>query len=76
MPEDIEEGHIPRKYLIVFYSLLLALGLIIYLAWGLMYGSWNLFDRANLGIYAVTLVLCGFGIVGILLYTIGDKKSQ
>ena len=60
----------------VFYSLLLALGLSIYLAWGIMFGSWNLFDRANLGIYAVTVVLCGFGIVGILLYTVGDRKSH
>jgi hypothetical protein len=76
MPEDIEEGHIPRRYLIFFYSLLLVLGLAVYLGWGIMYGSWNLFDRSNLGIYALTVILCGFGIVGILLYTLGEQKSQ
>jgi hypothetical protein len=73
MPEEQEQ--IPKKYLIGFYSLLLALGLIIYLAWGIMYGSWNIFARENLGIYALTVLLVGFGIVGILLYTMNQKKE-
>lgn len=73
MPEEIEEEHIPRKFMLAFYSLLLVVGLIIYISWGLMYGSWNIFDRSNLGIYALTVVLCGFGIIGILLYS-GKKE--
>ena len=69
MPEEMEEEHIPRKFMMAFYSLLLILGLIIYFSWGIMYGTWNVFDRSNLGIYAITVVLCGFGLIGILLYS-------
>jgi hypothetical protein len=75
MPEDTEHEQIPKKYLIGFYAMLLAVGLIIYLTWGIMYGSWNIFERENLGIYAITVIMVGFGIVGILLYTMNQKKE-
>ncbi len=75
MPEETEQELIPKKYLIGFYSLLLILGLVIYVAWGIMYDSWNIFDRSNLGIYALTVILVGFGIVGILLYSRDVKKE-
>jgi hypothetical protein len=68
MPEQKNEIEIPKKVMMLFYSGLLALGLIIYVSWGVMYGSWNIFERTNLGMYAVTVMLCGFGIVGLLLY--------
>ena len=48
-------------------AMMFMIGLIIYVAWGIVYGSWNVFDRSNLGIYAVTLVLCGFGVLGFIL---------
>jgi len=73
MPDE-NQVEIPNKYMQLFYSALLALGLIIYISWGLMYGSWNVFARENLGMYAVTVVLCGFGLVGILLYTVKEKQ--
>ena len=53
------------------YSFLSAMtfviGAIIYIAWGVVYGSWNVFERTNLGVYAVTLILCGFGALGFIL---------
>lgn len=73
MPDETQV-QIPRKYMLGFYSAILALGLIIYISWGLMYGSWNFFARENLGMYAVTMILCGFGFVGILLYSVKDQK--
>lgn len=72
MPEDTQV-EIPRKYMLGFYSVLLAIGLIIYISWSIMYNSWNIFAREHLGIYALTVILCGFGIVGILLYSIKDR---
>ncbi|MBA3046694.1 MAG: hypothetical protein KKH41_06610 [Candidatus Thermoplasmatota archaeon] len=75
MPEKNVEIPIPKKVMVGFYAALLALGLIIYFSWGLMYGSWNLFERTNLGMYAVTVMLCGFGIIGILLYHIKGKTE-
>ena len=71
MSED-SVTEIPKKFMLAFYTGLLALGLIIYVSWGLMYDSWNFFARENLGIYAVTVVLCGFGILGLLLYWIKE----
>ncbi len=75
MPEQTNEVEIPKKVMLGFYSGLLALGLIIYIAWGLLYGSWNIFERTNLGMYAVTTMLCGFGITGILLYHLKEKSQ-
>ena len=55
------------------YSFLSAMtfvtGVIIYVSWGIVYGAWNVFERSNLGIYAVTLVLCGFGVLGFILHS-------
>ena len=76
MPEQGTEVEIPKKVMVAAYSALLALGLIIYFAWGLMYDSWNVFDRSNLGIYSVTVVLCGFGATGLLLYSLKEDKKQ
>lgn len=75
MPENVEDEHIPKKYLLFMYSILLTLGILIYTAWGIMYNSWNIFDRSNLGIYALTILLVGFGIVGIVLYSMGDDEE-
>ena len=72
MPEK-NQVEIPKKYMLGIYSAFLALGLIIYISWGLMYGSWNFFARENLGMYAVTVILCGFGLVGILLYSTKER---
>ncbi len=75
MPVNASEEPIPKTYLLGFYTLLLVLGIVIYVAWGLMYDSWNILDRTNLGIYAVTVVLVGFGVMGIMLYSIDEKKE-
>ncbi|OGS47530.1 MAG: hypothetical protein A3K66_07325 [Euryarchaeota archaeon RBG_16_67_27] len=58
----------PRKVAFAFYALLFLGGVIFYLAWGFAYGSWNLLATDWIGVYAVTVVLVGFGIVGMLLY--------
>lgn len=74
MPEEHAGIEIPKNVMKAAYAGLLALGLIIYISWGLVYNSWNIFERTNLGIYAVTVVLCGFGTVGLVLYSIKDKN--
>ena len=75
MPEDTR-AEIPAKVMVGFYAALLALGLAIYIGWGLMYGSWNIFDRSNIGVYSSTVLLCGFGVVGIILYITKSKKDR
>jgi hypothetical protein len=58
----------PRAVAFWFYALAFAAGILFYVIWGLTYGSWNLLRPEWVGAYAVTIVLVGFGIVGMLLY--------
>jgi hypothetical protein len=64
----VAEVGFPRAIAFWFYALAFAAGLLFYVIWGLTYGSWNLFRSDWIGAYAVTVVLLGFGIVGMLLY--------
>ena len=58
----------PRAIAFWFFAISFAAGVIFYVVWGLSYGSWNLLGSEWVGAYAVTIVLVGFGLVGILLF--------
>ena len=58
----------PRVVAFYFYFLAFLAGVIFYVVWGLSYGSWNLLRPEWVGAYAVTVILVGFGLVGMLLY--------
>ncbi len=62
------EVEFPRRVAFFFYLALFMAGIIFYVVWGIAYGSWNLLDTPWIGAYAVTVILVGFGIVGMLLY--------
>ncbi len=62
------EVEFPHRVAFLFYLLLFVAGIVFYLVWGFTYGAWNLFDAPWIGAYAVTVVLLGFGLVGMLLY--------
>lgn len=49
---------------LIFYYLLLVLGIIFYLSWGVLYGEWT-----DVGAYSITIILIGFGFFGTLLYS-------
>ena len=53
-----------RRLTFAAFALLIVLAVVFYLWWGLDYGRW--FDN---GVYAVTIVLVLFGLVGIWLIT-------
>jgi len=57
-----------RKIAFGFYTFLLILGIIMYLGWSIYFGSWNLFEPQNIGVYSIVIILVGFGLVGMLLY--------
>lgn len=67
MPEENEISESDQRVYFFLSALILVMGIIIYVSWGLIYGSWNVFERTNLGIYALTVVICGFGILGLIL---------
>ncbi len=58
----------PRSAAFWFYALAFLAGILFYLIWGFTYGSWNILRPEWVGAYAVTIILVGFGIVGMLLY--------
>jgi len=64
----VPEVEFPRKVAFTFYLILFLAGIVFYLIWGFWYGAWVLVDTPWIGAYAVTVVLLGFGIVGMLLY--------
>jgi len=57
-----------RKLATAFYLFLVLLGIFFYFAWGLVYGTWDLTRADNMGVYALPILLVGFGITGFLLY--------
>ena len=68
MVASVAEVAFPRAIAFWFYALSFAGGILFYVIWGATYGSWNLLRPEWVGAYAVTTVLVGFGIVGMLLY--------
>ncbi len=64
-----ESAETPRKILFAFSILLIMAGLIMYFVWGILYNSWNILLVENMGVYAVTIILICFGIVGAFLYS-------
>ncbi len=58
----------PKRVAFLFYLILFLAGIIFYIIWGFTYGAWFLWQADWIGAYSVTVVLVGFGIVGMLLY--------
>lgn len=63
------EPPVLRNLAFYAYSILLAAGAAMYLAWGIRYNSWNLLEPRNLGVYSMVVIMVGFGFVGMLLYS-------
>ncbi len=53
--------------LTLFYALIAATGLAFYVSWSFLHGTWT-----DIGVYAVSVVMIAFGIVGYLLYSIKE----
>lgn len=64
----VAEVAFPRVVAFWFYALAFLAGILFYFIWGVTYGSWNLLRPEWVGAYAVTVILVGFGLVGMLLY--------
>ena len=71
-----EAAAFPRRVAFGFYTFLLLVGIAFYVIWGAIYSSWNMFRPENSGVYAVTVITVGFGIVGMLLYRRPNPPAQ
>jgi ABC-type dipeptide/oligopeptide/nickel transport system permease component len=63
MAETKISPKIPNTIALAFYSLMLLAGITLWLGWGILYNNW--FDP---GVYSISIVLLGFGFLGVLLY--------
>lgn len=69
MPED--DSKLPPAIPRLFYTLLLAAGIVLYVSWALLYGV-----ALDVGLYAICAVLIGFGLTGMLLYSQLEKEAK
>lgn len=71
-----EEPQFPKTLAAGFYFFLILLGILFYVSWGILYNTWNLFDPESIGVYALTIILLGFGVTGYLLYRRPVAKAE
>jgi hypothetical protein len=65
-----EESKMPAIIPRIFYTILFMLGVGLYIGWGIMFNVW--FD---LGVYAISIILIGFGLTGMLLYSYFERHE-
>jgi hypothetical protein len=63
----MEENAFPKKVEMGISVLLLIGGIALYVAWGIGFNGWNMFDVNYIGLYSLVIVMVLFGIFGILL---------
>ena len=67
MPEEVKmPAVIPR----IFYTILFIFGVGLYIGWGILFNVW-----LDLGVYSISVILIGFGLVGMLLYSFFERKE-
>ena len=59
-----KEVELPKKYKLIFSFLVLIAGLSLYIYWAASYDAWT-----DIGLYALSAPIIGFGLVGIFLFT-------
>ena len=67
MPEEEKmPAIIPR----IFYTVLFMLGVGLYVGWGILFNVW-----LDVGVYAISVLLIGFGLTGMLLYSFFERQE-
>jgi hypothetical protein len=66
-----QEVELPNIFKMGFSFLLLIAGLALYIGWAAIYNAWT-----DIGLYAISAPLIGFGLVGILLFTRKEEEEE
>ncbi len=61
------ESAFPRRVKTALSLLMIIGAFAMYWGWGLIYGSWNIFEANNMGVYAIVVSMLAFGVAGLLL---------
>jgi hypothetical protein len=72
----MEGSDFPKKAKMAISVLLIVAGFAMYWAWGLIYGSWNIFEKEFIGVYTIVVVLIIFGVLGLLLSFTRRQESS
>ena len=67
----MNETPLTRKIILGFYVFLLIAGVTFYWTWSFLYGTWR-----DIGVYSISVVAAGFGLVGIMLYSIKPLEEE
>ncbi len=68
MPD--QEQRMPAIIARIFYTILFMCGVGLYLGWGILFNVW-----LDVGVYAVSILLIGFGLTGMLLYLHFEREE-
>jgi hypothetical protein len=66
-----QEVELPNIYKIGFSFLVLIAGLALYIGWAAIHDAWT-----DIGLYAISAPIIGFGLVGIFLFTRKDVEEE
>ena len=69
------ETAFPRRFKTALSLLLIIGALAMYWGWGIIYGSWNIFQSSNIGVYSLFVTMLGFGILGLILVRVQYGKK-
>ncbi len=58
------ETALSRKLIFFFYLAVFLFGIIFYISWSASYDTWT-----DIGVYSVTVIAVGFGLLGMLLHS-------
>ncbi len=69
------ESAFPRRAKTAMSLLLVIGGLVMYVGWGILYGSWNIFTPEHMGVYVMVITMLAFGVLGLLLVSRQSKEQ-
>ncbi len=66
-----QEVELPQKFKLIVSFFILIAGVLLYLYWAAAYDAW-----ADVGLYAISAPVIGFGLVGIFLFTRKEVEEE
>jgi hypothetical protein len=65
------EVELPNIFKLIFSFIVLFAGLALYIGWAALYDAWT-----DIGLYATSVPIIGFGLVGVFLFTRKEHEEE
>ena len=66
-----KEVELPNIFKLIFSLIVLFAGLALYIGWAAIYDAWT-----DIGLYATSVPIIGFGLVGVFLFTRKEPEEE